>query len=178
MRRSACPKEVERALNTSGAAFKSFEKSLDLLFITLGTQISPGIVEVVKSLTEFDVALKKVAEGKDSPFKPLSDSLGGALGEFSKVIDAVTKNLPAALQNVDFSGLIRSFDGLFGELDTLFTKFFGEIDVTTVEGLSAALQKDCRCRFLLGHHYARHCCRFRTVRRCSGTGGRSIPCAR
>ena len=57
-------KEVERALNTSGAAFKSFEKSLDLLFITLGTQISPGIVEVVKSLTEFDVALKKVAEGK------------------------------------------------------------------------------------------------------------------
>ena len=134
-------KEVERALNTSGAAFKSFEKSLDLLFITLGTQISPGIVEVVKSLTEFDVALKKVAEGKDSPFKPLSDSLSGALGEFSKVIDAVTKNLPAALQNVDFSGLIRSFDGLFGELDNLFRAFFGDIDVTTVEGLSDALQK-------------------------------------
>ena len=134
-------KEVERALNTSSAAFKSFEKSLDLLFITLGTQISPGIVEVVKSLTEFDVALKKVAEGKDSPFKPLSDSLSGALGEFSKVIDAVTKNLPAALQNVDFSGLIRSFDGLFGELDNLFRAFFGDIDVTTVEGLSDALQK-------------------------------------
>ena len=134
-------KEVERALNTSGAAFKSFEKSLDLLFITLGTQISPGIVEVVKSLTAVDVALKKVAEGKDSPFKPLSDSLSGALGEFSKVIDAVTKNLPAALQNVDFSGLIRSFDGLFGELDNLFRAFFGDIDVTTVEGLSDALQK-------------------------------------
>ncbi len=134
-------KEVERALNTSDASFKSFNKSLDLLFITLGTQISPGIVEVVKSLTAFDVALKKVAEGKDSPFKPLSDSLDGVLHNFSTVIDAVTKNLPAALQNVDFSGLIRSFDGLFGELDTLFTKFFGEIDVTTVEGLSAALQK-------------------------------------
>ena len=134
-------KEVERALNTSGAAFKSFSKSIDLLFITLGTQISPGIVEVVKSLTAFDVALKKVAEGKDSPFKPLSDSLSGALGEFSKVIDAVTKNLPAALQNVDFSGLIRSFDGLFGELDNLFRAFFGDIDVTTVEGLSDALQK-------------------------------------
>lgn len=134
-------KEVERALNTSDAAFKSFNKSLDLLFITLGTQISPGIVEVVKSLTAFDVALKKVAEGKDSPFKPLSDSLSGALGEFSKVIDAVTKNLPDALQNVDFSGLIRSFDGLFGELDNLFRAFFGDIDVTTVEGLSDALQK-------------------------------------
>ena len=134
-------KEVERALNTSGAAFNSFSKSIDLLFITLGTQISPGIVEVVKSLTAFDVALKKVAEGKDSPFKPLSDSLSGALGEFSKVIDAVTKNLPAALQNVDFSGLIRSFDGLFGELDNLFRAFFGDIDVTTVEGLSDALQK-------------------------------------
>lgn len=134
-------KEVERALNTSGAAFKSFEKSLDLLFITLGTQISPGIVEVVKSLTEFDVALKKVAEGDNNPFKPLSDSLDGVLRNFATVVDAVTRNLPAALQNVDFSGLIRSFDGLFGELDNLFTKFFGEIDVTTVEGLSAALQK-------------------------------------
>ena len=134
-------KEVERALNTSGAAFKSFEKSLDLLFITLGTQISPGIVEVVKSLTEFDVALKKVAEGDNNPFKPLSDSLDGVLRNFATVVDAVTRNLPAALQNVDFSGLIRSFNGLFGELDTLFTKFFGEIDVTTVEGLSAALQK-------------------------------------
>lgn len=134
-------KEVERALNTSDASFKSFNKSLDLLFITLGTQISPGIVEVVKSLTAFDVALKKVAEGKDSPFKPLSDSLDGVLHNFSTVIDAVTKNLPDALQNVDFSGLIQSFNGLFGELDTLFSKFFGEIDVTTVEGLSAALQK-------------------------------------
>ena len=49
--------------------------------------------------------------------------------------------LPAALQNVDFSGLIRSFDGLFGELDNLFRAFFGDIDVTTVEGLSDALQK-------------------------------------
>ena len=134
-------KEVERALNTSGAAFNSFSKSLDLLFITLGTQISPGIVEVVKSLTDFNVALKKVAEGDNNPFKPLSDSLDGVLHNFSTVIDAVTKNLPDALQNVDFSGLIRSFDGLFGELDNLFRAFFGDIDVTTVEGLSEALQK-------------------------------------
>lgn len=134
-------KEVERALNTAGAAFKSFDQSINLLFITLGTQISPGVVSVVKALTELDVTLKKTAEGKDNPFKPLSDSLNGALGEFSKVIDAISKNLPAALQNVDFSGLIRSFNGLFGELNTLFGKFFGEIDVTTVEGLSVALQK-------------------------------------
>ena len=134
-------KEVERALNTSSAAFNSFNKSIDLLFITLGTQISPGIVEVVKSLTDFNVALKKVAEGDNNPFKPLSDSLDGVLHNFSTVIDAVTKNLPAALQNVDFSGLIRSFDGLFGELDNLFRAFFGDIDLTTVEGLSAALQK-------------------------------------
>jgi len=134
-------KEVERALNTSSAAFNSFNKSIDLLFITLGTQISPGIVEVVKSLTDFNVALKKVAEGDNNPFKPLSDSLDGVLHNFSTVIDAVTKNLPAALQNVDFSGLIRSFDGLFGELDNLFRAFFGDIDVTTVEGLSDALQK-------------------------------------
>lgn len=134
-------KEVERALNTAGQAFKSFDQSINLLFITLGTQISPGVVSVVKSLTELDVTLKKTAEGKDNPFKPLSDSLNGAFVEFSKVIEAVSKNLPAALQNVDFSGLIRSFNGLFGELNTLFGKFFGEIDITTVEGLSAALQK-------------------------------------
>ncbi len=134
-------KEVERALNTSSAAFNSFNKSIDLLFITLGTQISPGIVEVVKSLTDFNVALKKVAEGDNNPFKPLSDSLDGVLHNFSTVIDAVTKNLPDALNNVDFSGLIKAFDGLFGELDNLFRAFFGDIDLTTVEGLSAALQK-------------------------------------
>lgn len=134
-------KEVERALNTAGQAFKSFDQSINLLFITLGTQISPGVVSVVKALTELDVTLKKTAEGQDNPFKPLSDSLNGTFVEFSKVIEAVSKNLPAALQNVDFSGLIRSFNGLFGELNTLFGKFFGEIDITTVEGLSAALQK-------------------------------------
>ena len=134
-------KEVERALNTAAAAFKSFDQSINLLFITLGTQITPGVVEVVKALTELDVTLKKTAEGKDNPFQPLSDALNGALGEFSKVINAISKNLPEALQNVDFSGLIKSFNGLFGELDNLFRAFFGDIDITTVEGLSAALQK-------------------------------------
>lgn len=134
-------KEVKRALDTSEAAFKSFNASLDLLFITLGTQISPGVVSVVKSLTSLDKALKDVSEGANNPFKPLSDSLNGVLSNFSTVIDSVTKNLPAALNNVDFSGLISSFDGLFGELDTLFKKFFGDIDITTVEGLSDALQK-------------------------------------
>lgn len=134
-------KEVERALSTSKASFKSFNQSIELLFITLGTQISPGIVSVVKSLTDLDITLKKTAESKDNPFAPLSDSLKGTLTEFSSIIDAVSKNLPEALKNVDFSGLIKSFDGLFGELNTLFKTFFGDIDLTTVEGLSSALQK-------------------------------------
>ena len=133
--------EVTRSLGTSEAAFKSFNQSIELLFITLGTQISPGIVAVVKSLTDLDVTLKKTAESKDNPFAPLSDSLKVTLTEFSSIIDAVSKDLPEALKNVDFSGLIKSFDGLFGELGGLFKAFFGDIDLTTVEGLSSALQK-------------------------------------
>lgn len=134
-------REVTRALSTPEAAFKSFNQTIEQLFIVLGDQISPGVTAVTKSLTELDVTLKKTAESKDNPFKPLSDSLNGTLTELSAVIDAVSKNLPEALNNVDFSGLIKSFDGLFGELNTLFKTFFGDIDLTTVEGLSIALQK-------------------------------------
>ena len=41
--------EVARALDTSEAAFKSFNQSIELLFITQERKISPGIVAVVKS---------------------------------------------------------------------------------------------------------------------------------
>lgn len=133
--------EVARSLDTAEKAFEKFGGSLDLLFISLGDQIQPGVVGVTNSLKDLIVELGYLAEGADSPLDPLFDAFGGLSQEIARVIDAITENLDDALATVDFSGLLNAFSGLFGELDNLFTAFFGDLDITTVEGLSAALQK-------------------------------------
>lgn len=133
--------EVVRALKTTEASFKSFSQSIDILFITLGTQITPGVVDVVNSLKILATTLKDVGNLPNSPFKPLSDALNNALGDVAKFTDSIAKNLPEALAGVDFSGLIKSFEGVFGELGNLSKAFIGDIDLTTVDGLGKGLQK-------------------------------------
>lgn len=62
-----------------------------------------------------------------------SDTLSGAL-------ESIAKNLPEALNGVDFAGLADSLGGLGDELKSAFGDIFGNIDLGTVEGLRSAIQ--------------------------------------
>lgn len=134
-------KEVDRALQTSTAAFKSFDASASLLAITLGEQLEPGVVQVVRAFTEFNRELNKIGQSSANPLAPLMEMFNRFSDTLAGIIKDITKNLDEALTKVDFSKLIGAFEDLFSELGTVFSAFFGEIDLHTVDGLAAALQK-------------------------------------
>lgn len=133
--------EVTRSLATSEAAFKSFGAAVDVAFAGIGGKIEPGVVQVTNALKGFVLEFGNLAKLDNSALQPLFDLFNRASGELAKIIDAISLNLDDALAQVDFGGLTNALSDLFGELDDLFTAFFGDIDLTTVEGLAAGLQK-------------------------------------
>lgn len=133
--------EVGRALLTSEKAFASFSKSIDLLMITLGEDIEPGTVKIVGALKGLALELNSIAQRPNSPFKPLADGIDTFAASAERLIGNITANLDDALARVDFSDFISAFRDLFGELGNLFSAFAGDIDLNTVDGLAAGLQK-------------------------------------
>jgi TP901 family phage tail tape measure protein len=134
-------KNVAKSLEDTSAAFKSFSSALNILFIDLGQSIDPGVAAVVRSMTGIETAINSVFKQQNSPFAPFVAAANDALKGLSSVFDSIAGNLDSALELVDFSGLLGSLKSLFGELGTLFGSFFGEIDLTTIDGLAVALQK-------------------------------------
>ena len=59
---------------------------------------------------------------------------------FAATLQQIAQNLPEALSGLDFSGLIASLQNLGGEVGEAFQAIFGNIDLSTPEGLSEALQ--------------------------------------
>src|SRR5690554_4113486 len=72
----------------------------------------------------------------------LFSALRTGLDDLADRINIIAENLPEAFEGVDLTGLLDAFGDLGGELQDAFTAVFGEIDLTTVEGLQEALQKN------------------------------------
>lgn len=58
----------------------------------------------------------------------------------SESLIAIAKNMPEAFKGVDFSALLDELNNLSGEFKDAFGDIFGDIDITTVEGLHNAIQ--------------------------------------
>ncbi|MGD9975077.1 MAG: phage tail tape measure protein, partial [Desulfatirhabdiaceae bacterium] len=93
-----------------------------------------------------------IATGLGEVFKGLKvgmdagafDDIYNAIDDFASNLSADLKtigaNLPAALETLDFSGMLKAFDDLGISIKDVFSALFGDIDLTTPEGLSKALQ--------------------------------------
>jgi len=62
--------------------------------------------------------------------------MGPAVAELSETLQNIAKNLPAAFEQLDFSGLLFSFKNLGFEIDQIFEG----VDLDTPEGLAKAIQ--------------------------------------
>jgi phage-related protein len=56
------------------------------------------------------------------------------------IVDQVAENLPDAFEGADWSGLIDSLDDLADTAGDVLGGIFGDIDLTTVDGLQSAIQ--------------------------------------
>lgn len=113
--------------------------NLDVALIKIGDKFLPGLTDVEKGLKDvFKGIATAVDEGAFDPLFDAIDKFGASLGDTLKTIGT---NLPDALKDIDYSALIESISGLGTSIGEAFAAIFNGLDLTTPEGLSAAIQK-------------------------------------
>ena len=131
--------------NSAGAAQEAFAKftgildtgvdALKILAIQLGEPISQAFINAKGEITNLTNALATAL----LPGGALS-GISTILGEFGADVEAtlkdVAKNLPAALENVDFGGFIKALDSLWSSIGRLLRVE----DLRTEAGLTAVIQ--------------------------------------
>ena len=145
-------KSLEDMANNSGAtnqAFEAMAQNYEVALQRMGNAAEVALIKAGKPLLD---EFGGVANGIAAVFKSLGQSIDA--GAFAPIIQAleafgqsmagtlqqIAQNLPQALYGLDFSGLIRSFENLGDEMGDAFAQIFGNIDLSTPEGLGDALQ--------------------------------------
>lgn len=131
-------KEVTLRLQSADAQFKSLAEAVRQFSEALGKEFLGSTKGVAGGLSELAQSFKTIIEG--GALDPLLNLVTNQGEQLGALLRDIARNLPAAFQQVDFSGLVDAFGGLGDELKRFFAALFGEIDLTTVEGLASALQ--------------------------------------
>jgi hypothetical protein len=118
---------------------QNIKNNIDVLLIDVGQRLMPEYGKIAGSLSD---VMKGLKIGLDAgAFDPLFAELDKYGIQIAETLKTIAKNLPEAMKGLDFSGLISSLQGLGGSLGAAFRSIFGEVDLTTVEGLHAVIQR-------------------------------------
>lgn len=144
---------TETAMNSTGSAAEevairlaSAEVAVDRLFvgftnlgIAVGDQFRLAATGAIAGVTEIENQLERlVRSGAFNELFEWLSSLSEDLGEFFSGIAAA---LPEAVANLDFSELLASLDRVGGEIGNIFQAIFGDVDLTSSQGLEQFLQR-------------------------------------
>jgi hypothetical protein len=121
-----------------GKADEAWRQFLENLGAKLLNDPEKNLAGVFEAVSQLGDAFKTVVN--QGGLDPLIQLVQSQAGRFADLVQAIAKNLPEAFENVDFSGLVDSLEMLGDQVGNLFKTFFGDIDITTVDGLTKALQ--------------------------------------
>jgi TP901 family phage tail tape measure protein len=110
-----------------------------VVLIDIGEKFLPKYGEAATALGDVFKGVKTAIDA--GTFDPVLKAIDSFATQAIAYMSAVAKNLPEALKRIDFTGLVKSFDNLGTALGGLFQAVFGEMDLTTVEGLRTMIQK-------------------------------------
>lgn len=113
---------------------KIISNSFEYLLRQIGTPLLDefgGIAEAIANI--FKALGSSVKEGG---MKELVTYIESVFGDIQDSLEAVAKNLPAALASADFSGFKGGIEAVIGA----FKGLFGSIDLTSVDGLKTAIE--------------------------------------
>jgi TP901 family phage tail tape measure protein len=142
-------KEME---TNSGATAKAYETMSQSFEVASQRMANAADVAMIKAgqplLDEFGGVANGIAaifqslgKGIDSgAFDPIIQALEAFGVSASGTLKNIAENLPEALAALDFGPLLKSLENLGGSVGEAFSDIFGNIDLDTPEGLSAALQ--------------------------------------
>lgn len=144
---------LEDMENKTGATATAFEKmandvnlinqtlanNVTLTLEAVGEKLLDEYGDIATALTDVFKALQSSI--KSGAFDDVFNVIGELGGDLEKSLNDLAKNLPEALKDVDFSDFSNSIKTLASETAGVFDAFFGDIDLSTPEGLSQAIQK-------------------------------------
>ena len=136
----------------AGLTAKSYETMAQSFEVATQRMANAADVAMIKAGTPLLDEFGSVANGIAAVFANLGKSIDS--GAFDPIIQAletfgasaadtlqnIAKNLPEALEQLDFGPLLDSFGNLGDEVKEAFSDIFGNINLDTPEGLSSALQ--------------------------------------
>jgi TP901 family phage tail tape measure protein len=124
-------KKVTGSLEVSGAKIAS---AFNALAVSIGQPLLDEFGGVANAIAGIFQALG--ASAQSGALGELVDYIEKNLKDLQGLFEAVARNLPQALAEADFSGFKRGLDAVLSSVKGLF----GEIDLSTVDGLKSAIQ--------------------------------------
>ena len=107
--------------------------------IEIGGPLQDEYTQIVTALTSMFQGINiGIDRGAFAPLFAALESIGGDIATFFADIARV---MPEALAQLDFTGFLSSVRNLGDEFGDLFRAFFGDVDLTTANGLASALQR-------------------------------------
>ena len=134
---------TEQAYKAMADSFENVNKQLannvNVVLIQVGDKILETYKDIVKSITAlFQGIQDAIEQGSFDPLFKFLNEKGAELAEFFRGVAAA---LPEALAQVDFSGLIASFERLDGAIGEILGKLFEGLDPRKPDELAKILQK-------------------------------------
>jgi len=126
--------EVALRLESASKQIDIAVQSFNNLAKSVGDELLPAFGDIAGGTTEIIQAFRDIVNS--GGLAPLFDALDEQGKDFAIFLSDIAKALPEAFEDLDFSKLIRSFDTLKDAIGGLF----GDLDLTTAEGLEEALQ--------------------------------------
>lgn len=117
-----------------GVSTQRVSNAFTALLITIGTPLLDEFGGIAAAIAKIFTALADSA--KTGGLKDLVSYIESIFGDLQKSIETVAKNLPAALAKADFSGFKIGIEAIINAFKTLF----GSIDITSVDGLTKAIE--------------------------------------
>ena len=131
--------ETAIRLETAQIAIDRFIVGLENIGIAVGDQFRLAAKEAIDGATTIETVLAELID--KGALDPVLDEVVDFAAKLSVYLQDVAKVMPDAFANLDWDPLTDSFDDLGETIQKLFNAFFGEIDLTTAEGLTSGLQK-------------------------------------
>lgn len=123
-----------------GLLTQTLQNNVTAAFQNFGARFTDESAGIITAATSIFETLATELKLNDGTFAPLLEQFEGLFVDIQGRFEAMARNMPEALDGLDFSSLVRAFDGLGDELGDAFEAIFGDVDLSTVEGLRSAMQ--------------------------------------
>lgn len=124
-----------------GRIVQTLQNNLNSALIAYGSNLTDETQSIVRSISSIFNSLGSEIRLDDGVFAPILNGLEGLAQDIDQKLKTIAANFPEALASLDLSSLLDSFGDLGDELGDLFTGLFGNVDLSTVEGLQSAMQR-------------------------------------